>query len=97
MATEIQMKQWRSELKRDYPQCADYFIDLVLDLYKANPEYVKKLHKKKFQELTNDTPKEIVGAVDVIPSTDTEAMKKYFKEPVMLPKEGEEASHCDTC
>ena len=90
MATDNQMKQWRNELKRDYPQCADYFIDLVLDLYKGNPEYIKKLHKRKFQELNNDIPNEIVGAVDVTPSTDTEAMKKYFKEPVILPKEDED-------
>lgn len=89
MATETQIKTWRSELKRDFPKCDDFFLDLVLDLYKHNPEYVKKLSKKKFKEVTSDIPHEIVGAVDVIPSTDTDFMNKYFKEPLMLPAEEE--------
>ena len=89
MATEMQLKTWRAELKRDYPKIEDYFLDLVLDLYKNNPDYVKKLSKKKFKDVSGDIPREIVGAVDVIPSTNTELMNKYFKEPVVLPADNE--------
>jgi hypothetical protein len=92
MATDIQLKQWRSELKRDYPQIEDYFLNLVIDLYKANPDYVKKLSKKKFKEASNDIPHEIVGAVNIIPADDKETMDKYFKEAIVLPKEDDEAS-----
>lgn len=92
MATEMQLKTWRAELKRDYPKIEDYFLDLVLDLYKNNPDYVKKLSKKKYKEVSGDIPREIVGAVDVIPSTNTELMNKYFKEPVVLPSVEEEAT-----
>ena len=85
--TPAQKQLWKNELMKDYPTTDRYFIDLVLDLYEKDPTYIKKLSKRKFKEISNDIPHEIVGAVDVIPSTDTEAMKKYFKEPVILPKE----------
>jgi hypothetical protein len=90
MATDIQIKQWRKELIRDYPQCDPYFLDLVLDIYKHNPDYIKKLHKKKFKEITTEVPKEIVGGMSVILADDTETISKYFKTPVALNEDYEE-------
>lgn len=85
MATEVQIKQWRKELMKDYPTTDPYFIDLVLDLYKYNPDYIKKLPKKKVKPVeTTPIEKEVVGAVSVIPADDTETINKYFKQPIEL-------------
>jgi len=90
MATKAQLKQWKAELTRDYPTCEPYFIDLILELYEKNPEYIKKLPKRKFKEVTAETPKEIVGAVSVINNPSEEIIKKYFKEPTVI-KEDEQS------
>jgi hypothetical protein len=72
MATDIQIKQWRTELLNDYKSCDPYFIDLVLSLYKNDAEYVKKFSKKKFKKVEYEVPSEIVGGVSIIDASDTE-------------------------
>lgn len=84
MATKAQLKQWKAELTRDYPTCQEYFIDLILELYEKNPEYVKKLPKRKFKEVKTETPKEIVGAVSVINNPSDEIISKYFQPAIVL-------------
>jgi hypothetical protein len=93
--TDAQRKQWKQELMRDYPLTEPYFIDLVLDLYKFKPDYVKKLNKKKFNAIEQETPKEIVGAISVVDGNDESFIKKYFQEPIYLPPEDEETSKED--
>jgi hypothetical protein len=83
--TQTQRKQWKQELMRDYPNIEPYFIDILLDLYDKNPEYVKKLPKRKFKPVEQKTPKEIVGAVSVVDGSNEEFVKKYFKEPEYIP------------
>jgi hypothetical protein len=83
--TPSQKKQWKQELMRDYANIEPFFLDLVLDLYEKNPDYVKKLHKKKFKPVTNEVPKEIVGGITVVDGTDEAFIKKYFKEPEYIP------------
>ena len=89
MATDTQIKQWRTELMNDYKNCDPYFIDLVLSLYKNDPEYVKKLGKNKFKKVEHEVPSELVGNVSIIDASDTEKINHYFKEPIVLP-EGDE-------
>lgn len=91
MASEHQLKQWRKELLADFKHCDPYFIDLVLDLYKHNPDYVKKLPKRKFKEVKQDLPREIVGACSVINNPDDEFISKYFKPPITLTEEEAQA------
>ena len=88
MATESQLKEWKKQLIKDFPQVEGYFIDLVLDLYKSNPDYIKKLPKRKFKEIKDEVPKEIVGVVNVVPA-DAPEVKKWFKEPIYIPPEYE--------
>lgn len=88
--TASQRKQWKQELLRDYPNTEAYFIDLVLDLYDKNADYVKKLHKKKFKPVTQEVPKELVGAITVVDGNDESFIKKYFKEPEYIPPPEEE-------
>jgi hypothetical protein len=90
MATEVQLKTWKKELMTDYPNIDPYFVDLVLDLYKHNPDYVKKLHKKKFEPINKEVQTEIVGAIDVVDGSDEAFIKKYFKEPEYIPPPDEE-------
>lgn len=90
MATEIQLKTWKKELMRDYPNVDSYFVDLVLDLYKYNPDYIKKLNKKKFQPINEEIPTEFVGAIDVVDGNNEEFIKKYFKEPEYIPPSEDE-------
>jgi hypothetical protein len=87
--TTIQKKQWKQELMRDFPNCEEYFINLVLDLYEKNADYVRKLNKKKFKPIEQETPKEIVGAIEVVPGTE-EVIKKYFQEPIYIPPNNED-------
>jgi hypothetical protein len=88
MASDQQLKKWREELIRDYPNTDPYFIDVVLDTYKHDPDYIKKLPKKKFKEVKQEIPSEIKGAVEVI-TPDEEFIKKYFQEPIQLPQSEE--------
>lgn len=88
MATKAQIRQWKEELKRDFPTCEPYFIDLVCDIYEKNPEYMKKLPKKKFKPVENTTPAEIMGAVQVLNNPSDEILNKYFKKPLVI--EGDE-------
>jgi hypothetical protein len=88
--TTIQKKQWKEELMRDFPNCEEYFINLVLDLYEKNADYVKKLNKKKFKPLEQETPKEIVGAIEIVNGCDEAFIKKYFQEPIYIPPNDDE-------
>lgn len=91
MATEIQLKQWKKELMAEFPNCEPFFIDLVLDLYKHNPDYVKKLPKQKVKPVeAKPLPKEIVGCVDVVRQPTADFIDKYFKKPIYLPPEEEQ-------
>lgn len=87
MASDHQLKQWRKELMADFPNVEPYFLDLVLDLYKHNPDYVKKLPKRKFKEVKQNLPSEIVGACSVINNPNDEFINRYFKEPLIIKDE----------
>lgn len=89
MTTEHILKQWRTELMNDYKNCDPYFIDLVLQLYKNDAEYVKKLTKRKFKKVVNEVPKEIIGGVSIIDANDTEKINHYFKQPIVITDDDE--------
>lgn len=83
-----QKAKWKQELLRDFPNVETYFIDLVLDLYEKNPEYVKKLSKKKIKDFKPvEVPKEIVGACSVVNNPDEEYINRYFKPPITITEE----------
>jgi hypothetical protein len=84
MATKTQISLWKNELKRDFPNCDPYFINLICEIYETNPEYVKKVVKKKFKNVEVETPKEILGAVNVIKDPSPEIIDKYFNAPVVI-------------
>ena len=84
MATKSQILQWRAELIKDYPTTDPYFIDLILELYEKNPDYVKRLPKRKFKNVNKETPKEIIGSVSVINNPSEEIINKYFQPPIVL-------------
>jgi hypothetical protein len=88
--TEHQIKTWRRELLQDNPTCDPYFINLVLDLYKNDPYYIKGLSKRKFKPIVIQVPKEIVGAISIVPATDEKFRKKYFQEPLTLTADDED-------
>ena len=87
MATKTQIAQWKDELQRDFKSCDPYFINLICELYESNPDYVKKVVKKKFKKVEVDTPKEIVGAVNIIKDPTPEVIDKYFKAPIVIKDE----------
>jgi hypothetical protein len=84
MATKTQIAQWKEELKTSFPNCDPYFINLICDIYETNPEYIKKVVKKKFKKVEVETPKEIIGSVNVIKDPSPEIIDKYFKAPIVI-------------
>ena len=83
-----QRNKWKAEMLRDYPNIEPYFVDILLDLWEKHPEYVKKLHKKKFKDFKHvETPKEIVGSVSVINNPSDDFLAKYFQPPLEIKEE----------
>lgn len=48
--TDKQIEEWRKQMKKDHPLVEDYFIDLLLEVYKSDPGYVEAAVKKAKKE-----------------------------------------------